>query len=348
MNPPVNHSILDIKSQTVYFLGKITLYGEIDSIFSEIRSKPGDSMSKPMLIVMAAGIGSRYGGLKQIEPVGPHGEILLDYSVYDAKRSGFEKIIFVINRKMELAFRGRIEQSVGISIDVEYAYQDLDNLPAGHLIPQGRIKPWGTAHAVLCCKDIVDTSFAVINADDFYGRSAYQSLAVFLQQAETKNSISDFCMVGYPLENTLTEHGYVSRGICSVDQQGDLIEIHERTRIQKINGKIKYLGKNQTWIEIPDGSMASMNFWGFTPELFDELQERFEKFLDEHEANLATAEFFLPDVINDLLKDQRASVRVIPTREHWFGVTYPEDANGVKRAIQSMVEKGVYPKKLWG
>lgn len=305
-------------------------------------------MSKLMLIVMAAGLGSRYGGLKQIEPVGPHGEIILDYSVYDAKRSGFGKIIFVINRPMEIAFRERIVQGLGKSCEVEYVYQDLDNLPAGFQVPQARQKPWGTAHAVLCCRDVVDTSFAVINADDFYGRSAYQSLAVYLQQAELRNSNSDFCMVGYPLDNTLTEHGYVSRGICSIDQRGDLIEVHERTQIQRFNGKIKYLDENQTWIEIPDDSMASMNIWGFTLDIFDKLQERFEIFLDEHEANLATEEFFLPVTINDLLKDQKISVKVLPTHEQWFGVTYREDTAGVKQAIQKMVDRGVYPKKLWG
>jgi dTDP-glucose pyrophosphorylase len=305
-------------------------------------------MSKPVLIVMAAGIGSRYGGFKQIGPIGPHGEMLLDYSVYDAKRSGFGKIVFVINRQMELEFRERIDQSLGKSCEVEYVYQELGNLPAGFQVPQGREKPWGTAHAVLCCKEIVDASFAVINADDFYGRSAYQSLADYLQQAKIQNSVSEFCMIGYRLENTLTEHGYVSRGICSVDQQGNLIEVHERTRIQKINGKIKYLEENQKWIELPDDCVVSLNTWGFTPELFGILDEQFEKFLDEKEDNLATAEFFLPDLINDLLQEQRASVKVLPTQEHWFGVTYREDAARVKQAIRKMLDNGVYPKKLWG
>jgi choline kinase len=305
-------------------------------------------MSEPALIVMAAGIGSRYGGLKQIEPVGPNGEILLDYSVYDAKRSGFGKIIFVINRQMELAFRERIEQSLGKYCEIEYVYQDLDNLPDGFQVPQGRVKPWGTAHAVLSCQKVVDSHFAVINADDFYGRSAYQALSEFLQKAQAQDSVSTFCMVGYQLENTLTEHGYVSRGVCSVDQRGDLIEVRERIRIQKINGKIKYCEQDQNWIDIPADSIVSVNFWGFTSDFFEELEIRFREFLVEYQDHQATAEFFLPEVINDLLKERIASVKVLPTQEHWFGVTYQEDADGVKRAIQNMVDKGVYPKKLWG
>jgi choline kinase len=305
-------------------------------------------MSEPALIVMAAGIGSRYGGLKQIEPVGPNGEIILDYSIYDAKHSGFEKFFFVISREIESILRERIDQTIGLHCETTYVYQELNSIPPGFQVPPDRKKPWGTAHAVLCCKDVVDSSFAVINADDFYGRSAYESLAVYLQQAEIQNSISDFCMVGYQLENTLTEHGYVSRGICSVDQRGDLIEVRERTRIQKINGKIKYFEHDQNWIDIPADSLVSMNFWGFTPDLFEELEIRFREFLDENQENQATAEFFLPDKISDLLKDHRATVRVLPTQEHWYGVTYREDVSGVRRALQNFVDEGVYPKKLWG
>lgn len=305
-------------------------------------------MSDPALVVMAAGIGSRYGGLKQIEPYGPHGEIILDYSIYDASQSGFTKTVFVINREIEQAFRERIDQTIGQHCETVYVYQDLDNLPEGFQIPSTRKKPWGTAQAVLSCKDVIDTPFAVINADDFYGRSAYNSLADYLRQAKTTDAIYDFCMVGYQLENTLTEHGYVSRGICSVDQQGQLIEVHEKTHIQKFNGNIKYRQDDEEWIEIPKDSAVSMNFWGFTPNLFPELQEQFARFLVQNHSNQAAAEFFLPEVVNDLLKRHRATVKVLPTSERWFGVTYREDAAAVKHALRKMVAEGVYPKNLWG
>ena len=304
-------------------------------------------MSAPALIVMAAGIGSRYGGLKQIEPIGPNGEIILDYSVYDAKHSGFGKIIFVINREMELAFRARIEQSIGKHCDVGYVYQDLDNLPDGYQVPQGRVKPWGTAHAVLSCREAVDSSFAVINADDFYGRSAYHSLADYLLHSRTQESGYSFCMVGYQLKNTLTKHGHVSRGICSVDQDWQLIEIRERTRIQVMDGKMKFSEDELVWIEIPEDSLASMNIWGFTPELFDELAARFDRFLGKIGESPTKAEYYLPEVINQLLAEGIASVKVLPTDEHWFGVTYQEDVGRVKNAMQKLIDQGIYPAKLW-
>jgi dTDP-glucose pyrophosphorylase len=305
-------------------------------------------MSAPALIVMAAGIGSRYGGLKQIEPIGPNGEIILDYSVYDAMQSGFGKIVFVINSEMELAFRERIEQSIGKHCDIGYVYQDLDNLPDGFQVPQGRVKPWGTGHAILSCRDVVDSAFAVINADDFYGRSAYQSLASHLQQAITQESENEFYLVGYQLKNTLTEHGYVSRGICTVDLNGQLITVRERTRIRRIEGKVKYSEDGQTWIDIPEDSVASMNIWGFTIELFDELGDQFECFLTDNRDNLNTAEFFLPEVVNQLLEENRSSVKVLPTREKWFGVTYQKDVVKVEKALRSMIDEGIYPKQLWG
>ena len=304
-------------------------------------------MSELALIVMAAGIGSRYGGLKQIEPIGPNGEIILDYSVYDAKQSGFGKIIFVINREMELAFRARIEESIGKHCDIGYVYQDLDNLPDGFHVPQGREKPWGTAHAVLSCREAVDSSFAVINADDFYGRSAYQSLADYLQNSRTQESGYNFCMVGYQLKNTLTEHGHVSRGICSVDQDWQLIEIRERTHIQMLDGKMKFAEDEQVWIEIPEDSLASMNIWGFTPELFDELAARFERFLGEIGESPTKAEYYLPEVVNQLLAEGIASVKMLPTNEHWFGVTYQEDVGRVKNAMQKLIDQGIYPARLW-
>lgn len=305
-------------------------------------------MSEPALIVMAAGIGSRYGGLKQIEPIGPNGEIILDYSIYDARQSGFRKFIFVINREMELAFRARIEQSIGNHGDISYVYQDLDDLPDGFPVPKGRVKPWGTAHAVLSCRHAVHSSFAVINADDYYGRSAFQSLADYLRQASSQKSTYDFCMVGYKLENTLTEHGHVSRGICTINQDGQLISVHERTHIQKFGDKMKYSEDGRSWIEIHQDSVASMNIWGFTSEMFVELASRFKSFLVDNQTALTTAEYFLPEVVNQLLAENKAVVKVLPTDEHWFGVTYQEDVSRVKEAVQKLINIGVYPNLLWG
>jgi dTDP-glucose pyrophosphorylase len=305
-------------------------------------------MSELALIVMAAGIGSRYGGLKQIEPIGPNGEIILDYSVYDAREAGFGKIVFVISRDIELTFRERIDQTIGKSCEVSYVYQELNDLPDGFRVPQNRKKPWGTAHAVLSCRQAIDSAFAVINADDFYGRSAFQSLAWHLKQAKSQVSVNEFYMVGYQLKNTLTDHGYVSRGICTVDSNGQLITIRERTRIKRIEGKVKYSENGQTWIEIPEDSVASMNIWGFPVELFGELGDQFERFLTENRDNLKTAEFFLPEVVNRLLEENKSSVKVLPTREHWFGVTYQKDIFSIEKALRTMVDEGIYPVQLWG
>lgn len=305
-------------------------------------------MSGPALIVMAAGIGSRYGGLKQIEPYGPNGEIILDYSIYDARRSGFGKIIFVISREIESVFRKRIDQTIGRFCETAYVYQELDNLPSRFKVPTDRVKPWGTGHAVLSCKHVVETSFAVINADDFYGRTAFESLAAYLKKTKGEDLPYNFCMVGYQLNNTLTEHGYVSRGICTVNPQGHLEEVRERTHIQKFDSQIKYLENDNKWVEIPEDSVTSMNIWGFIPPIFEELDGRFVQFLADNQDRQSTAEFFLPEVINDMLREKRVLVKVLSTHERWFGVTYREDADEVKSALQSMVQKGVYPEKLWG
>ena len=305
-------------------------------------------MSGPALIVMAAGIGSRYGGLKQIEPIGPHGEIILDYSIYDARQSGFQKCTFVISREIEHVFRERIEQTIGKYIEVDYVYQELQNLPDGFQVPANRKKPWGTEHAVLSCQHHIDSNFAVINADDYYGRTAFQSLADQLRQNKTQTLTGEFYLVGYQLKNTLTEHGYVSRGICEVDLHGKLVSVHERTRIQRIDGNVKFSEDGHNWIDIPEESVASMNLWGFTVQLFAELNHQFESFLFENRDNLEAAEFFLPEVINRLVDQNLAVVRVLPTTEQWFGVTYQQDLISVKKAIRDKVEDGVYPKELWG
>jgi NDP-sugar pyrophosphorylase family protein len=308
----------------------------------------GVGMSKPDLIVMAAGIGSRYGGLKQIEPIGPGGEIILDYSIFDARNAGFGKIIFVINKKIEQAFRERIDRSIGQHCETAYVYQELANVPEGHEYPPERTKPWGTAHAVLSCKDQVNSSFAVINADDFYGQTAFQVLGNYLNNAQDRNGIYDFCMGGYQLKNTLTEYGHVARGVCQVDREDRLIEVRERTHIEKVGEVIKYKEDDATWIEIPEDSLVSLNLWGFTPGILAELDTQFSRFLEENRGNLLAAEYFLPEVVNQLLLEKKATVQVLRTREHWIGVTYQEDKIRVKNAVGELTKRGIYPRKLWG
>ena len=304
-------------------------------------------MSDPGLIVMAAGIGSRYGGLKQIEPIGPGGEIILDYSIYDARQAGFGKIVFVIKTEIQQAFHARIEQTIGQHCEIDYAFQELGNLPKGFEVPQGRRKPWGTAHAVLSCQHLVDIPFGVINADDFYGRTSFQALGAYLRTALDRDDVYDFCMVGYNLKNTLTDHGHVARGVCTVDQAGYLEEVRERTRIEKFNGEAKYTENGETWIDIPGDSLVSMNMWGFTPSVFNELGGRFSNFLNDYRDNLMNAEYFLPDVVNQLLEEKKAMVKVLQTQEQWFGVTYKEDRTRVKNAVQELIQQGVYPENLW-
>jgi dTDP-glucose pyrophosphorylase len=311
-----------------------------------MKSK-GELISNPALVVMAAGIGSRYGGLKQIEPVGPNGEIILDYSIYDAMQAGFGKIIFVIKREIEQAFRARIEQTIGKLYEIEYVNQELGNLPEGFEIPEERRKPWGTAHAVLSCRSVVDGPFAVINADDFYGRTAFESVYAYLNRAGDHHSGYDFCVVGYKLENTMTEHGHVARGVCKIDQEGYLVEVRERTRIEKINKAVMYSDDGSTWIEIPGDNVVSMNMWGFTPELFPELEKRFLYFLQSNENDLSKSEYFLPDVVNQLLYEKRAAVKVLPSNEQWFGVTYKKDMDWVKQAVGKLIDQGIYPETIW-
>lgn len=304
-------------------------------------------MHKPTLVVLAAGIGSRYGGMKQIDPIGPNGEIIIDYSIYDALNAGFGQVVFVINRDIEMAFRERVGNQVERQCETHYVFQSIDSVPEGFEIPPDRHKPWGTAHATLGCKDVAKTPFAVINADDFYGRSAYQALCTYLRDIQEHNDVHDYCTVGYLLENTLTEHGHVARGVCSVDEDGYLVEIRERTRIEKFGHVAKYTEDGENWIEIPDGTIVSMNMWGFTPSLFAELEARFPQFLQEDHDNLEKAEFLLPEVVGDLLREKRATVKVLSANEKWFGVTYQQDKPRVKQAIRDLIDQGIYPKNLW-
>jgi NDP-sugar pyrophosphorylase family protein len=304
-------------------------------------------MEKPTLVVLAAGIGSRYGGLKQLDPVGPSGELIIDYSIYDALTVGFDRVVFVIKDEIEESFRERIGKKVEQRCDTHYVFQRLDDLPEGFEIPPQRMKPWGTGQATLSCKGVIDTPFAVINADDFYGRSAFQSLCEHLQGVHEGAGVHDYCMVGYQLENTLSEHGHVARGVCVVDADGYLQEIHERTRIEKFGATAKYTEDGQNWVEIPRGSTVSMNMWGFTPSMFLELDAMFPRFLQASRARILNAEFFLPEVVGALIRENRATVKVLPSNEQWFGITYREDRPRVEMTIRDLVRRGTYPKDLW-
>jgi len=308
---------------------------------------------RPTLIVMAAGLGSRYGGIKQIEPVGPHNATLLDYAVYDALRAGFGKVVFVVNQIIEAPFRERFGATIERHCAVAYVIQRLTDLPPGFTLPPERQKPWGTGQAVLSCRDAVDGPFAVINADDFYGRAAFETLSGYLAKAEDKDGVYDYCMVGYVLENTITEHGHVSRGVCTVDDDGFLVHIRERTHIERRNAgseapaSIAYTEDGVTWIDIPAQATVSMNIWGFTLSLFGELERRFPIFLENNAHNLQKAEFFLPNIVGDMVQEGKARVRVLVSDAQWFGVTYKEDRPRVEQAIRMLIEQGVYPERLW-
>lgn len=303
--------------------------------------------TKPTLVIMAAGMGSRYGGLKQIDPVGPNGEIIMEYSIYDAIRAGFGKVVFVVKREIEETFREVIGKKIEGIIDVEYVYQDINNLPKGFSVPEGRKKPWGTGHAVLSAKDAVNTPFAVINADDFYGAHAYRLLSDYLTSNNDTDQKYKYCMVGFILENTLTENGHVARGVCSVDNNGYLIDIQERTKIVKCENGAKYTEDDVIWTPIAAGSIVSMNTWGFNQSIFTELENNFPKFLEASKDNILKAEYFLPTVVDNLIKSGKADVKVLSSTDKWYGVTYQEDKPVVKQSINSLVESGKYPSTLW-
>jgi len=312
------------------------------------KEDTGEEMPEPTLVVMAAGVGSRYGGLKQVDPVGPSGEIILDYSVYDALRVGFGKVVFVIKKDIEERFRERVGGTIERQCETAYVYQALEYLPEGFEVPSNRKKPWGTGHATLSCESEVHVPFAVINADDFYGRSAFKILHDYLKSAQDRDGVYDYCMVGYVLENTLTEHGHVARGVCTVDRDGYLVEIHERTHIERFGEAIRYTEDGENWVTISASSVVSLNTWGFTPSLFSELAARFPLFLRANSDNIETAEYFLPDVVGSLIEERKATVKVLSTDERWLGVTYREDKPRVRQAIQGLVHQGVYPENLWG
>lgn len=305
-------------------------------------------MKKPVLVVMAAGMGSRYGGLKQIDPVDKEGHIIMDFSIYDAVRAGFKKVVFIIKKENEADFKAAIGDRMSKIIEVAYVFQDLNNLPEGYSVPEGRVKPWGTGHAILSCLDEVDGPFAVINADDYYGSHAFQMAYDFLSQNEDGDTYS-YMMVGYKLENTLTDNGHVARGVCVTDEEGHLVKINERTHIEKREGGAAYTEDDgKTWVEIPEGSTVSMNMWGFSASILKELKDRFAKFLDGNlEGNPLKCEYFLPFVVDELLTEKKATVKVLKSMDKWYGVTYKEDKPVVVAAIQKLKDEGLYPQKLW-
>ncbi|MBO4235703.1 MAG: nucleotidyltransferase [Firmicutes bacterium] len=344
-----------------------------------------DAATKPALVIMAAGMGSRFGGPKQITPVTDQGEIILDFSLYDAMLAGFEDVVFIIKKENEADFRALIDDRAGRRLNVSYAFQDLSDIPDGYKVPEGREKPWGTGHAVLAARNIVKGPFAVINADDYYGSTAFQEMYEFLSAratgaaclagAESESAgagavgASRYAMVAFRLANTLSESGHVARGVCKVSDDGKLLDIHERTMIKKLDDEVGAIGYSEdggdTWTFLSEDTLVSMNFWGFTADFMKELENRFPAFLDTVKGtreNLGDAsessseegtgdplksEYFLPGVVDDVLKEGKVEVRVLKTSDKWYGVTYKEDKESVVDALRSMKDKGLYPEALW-
>jgi NDP-sugar pyrophosphorylase family protein len=298
----------------------------------------------PTLVVLAAGIGNRYGGLKQMDAVGPSGETIVDYSIFDAVRAGFDKVVFVIRRSIESDFREVFLDKLSRKIDVDYVFQEIEDVPAGLRVPPGRTKPWGTSHAVLVSRPKVRAPFAAINADDFYGSDAFGAMAAFLQGLGTGDSA--YSLIGYDLESTLSEHGAVARGVCDVEESGYLKSIVERTHIERSSAGIVYQDETGRLAPFHGRETVSMNFWGFTPSFFGFAAEAFERFVREM-AHDPKAELYIPLVVNDLIKTGRARVKVLPSRQRWFGVTYKEDRPMVVAALKRLVESGLYPSDLW-
>ena len=297
------------------------------------------------LVVLAAGIGSRYGGLKQMDPMGPSGEFIIDYSVFDAMRAGFDEVTFVISRKLESDFRAAIGVRLERRVRVQYVVQELTtDWPDTMAFPADRTKPWGTGHAVLACRQSVRTPFAVINADDFYGPESFRVLADFLKKRAVRET--RYGMVGFLLRNTLSEHGHVARGICDVDARGLLRGVVERTQVEKTSSGARFAMGDGRWQPLTGNEIASMNMWGFTPSIFHFLSEEFPRFLAAG-ANDAKAEFFMPAVVDQLIRSNRATTDVLKTPETWFGVTYPDDKPIVVRQIHNLIERGIYPSALW-
>ena len=308
-------------------------------------------MKRPVLVVMAAGMGSRYGGLKQIDPVGNHGEAILDFSLFDAYEAGFRTAVIIIKKAIEKDFMEMVGKRLEkCPMEIRYAFQELDNIPAGFQIPAERTKPWGTSHAVFCAREQIDGApFAVINADDYYGKSAYQEIYQYLCHAED-GQYYKFCMVGYQLGKTVTENGSVARGVCTTDDNGFLANVVERTRIEKYEGGIHFtVDDGASWTDLPAETPVSMNLWGFTPVFLKEIEDRFPEFLTvDVPKNPLKAEYFLPRTVSELLAEGKAKVKVLESADKWYGVTYAEDKPVVVAALQEMTQEGKYPDSLWG
>ena len=297
---------------------------------------------KPTLVLLAAGMGSRYGGLKQLDPMGPNGETLMDYSVFDAIRANFGKVVFIIRKDIEEAFKKQIGSKYEKFIPVEYAFQALDDLPCGFSVPEGRVKPWGTGHAIYAARKVVKGPFVVINADDFYGQDGYQKLANFLCSGKS----NEFAMCGFKMKNTASENGSVSRGLCTINEFGNLSDVVEHTKIFTENGKYISKLEDGSSVEIDADAVVSMNMWGFQDSLFDYLEELFTEFLKEKGTELKS-EFYIPFVVDSLVKSGRCTTKVLVSDSEWFGVTYPEDKPFVQKSLQILIANNIYPEKLF-
>ena len=302
---------------------------------------------KPTLVLLAAGMGSRYGGLKQLDGLGPNGETIMDYSIYDAIKAGFGKIVFVIRKDFEQEFREKLLSKYEGHIPAEVCYQSLDALPEGFTVPEGREKPWGTNHAVMMAKDLIHEPFCVINCDDFYNRDSFMVIGKFLADLPD-NSTNTYAMVGFRVGNTLSENGTVARGVCSKDENDLLTTVVERTEIMRVDGKVSYKDENGEWVAIEDNTPVSMNMWGFTPDYFAHSDAYFKQFLSDpkNQAN-PKAEFFIPLMVNELVNNGTSTVKVLDTTSKWFGVTYSADRQATVDRIQALVNEGVYPNKLF-
>ena len=303
----------------------------------------------PKLVIMAAGMGSRFGGLKQMEPVDREGHSIIDFSMYDARRAGFRDLVFIIKREHEALFRERIGTRMERFFHVEYVYQELTDIPAGYSVPDGRVKPWGTSHAILSARDVIDGPFAVINADDYYGPEAFQKIYDYLLANPDRDGKYEYAMVGYLLENTVTENGHVARGICVTNAEGYLDSVTERTHIEKTAAGARFTEDDgATWTDLPGDTIVSMNMWGFTRSFLAETGARFAAFLDNAlKTNPLKGEYFLPSVVSQLIAEDKAQVKVLHSRDKWYGVTYKEDKPVVVAAIAEKTAQGLYPDNLW-
>jgi len=303
---------------------------------------------RPTLVIMAAGMGSRYGGLKQMDPVDDYGNTLLDFSIYDARRAGFTSVVFIIKENFAKEFKAQIGQRIEKIMDVSYVYQELDRLPDGFKVPSGRKKPWGTAHAIMCCEGVIKGPFAVINADDFYGQEAFKEISEFLSNNDESDEIAHYAMVGYLLKNTVTDNGYVSRGVCQVNEEQQLISVTEYMQIEKHNGRIFYtLDQGKCYQGLEEDTIVSMNLWGFGYGILKETKEQFQNFLKTKvKEEPLKSEFFLPSVVSHMIEEDKADVKVLKSHDTWYGITYKEDKQQVVMAIKGMREKGIYPQDL--